>query len=249
MNTDVISKLHHRLRWPTVTATVPGSLPVLFFGDLPRARVATIGLNPSRQEYLSPKGMELDGTLRRFETLSSLGARDRASLTTTQAAAAVETMRGYFAPSKPVYSWFRPLTRVVEGFGASFTDGSAAHLDLVQEATDPVWSKLERGAAQEVLDRDLRFLRWQIEAFDLRTLICTSATVLRNVLGLVGGRVTSEGEMRKLRWTVATAVVDGRSIQVAGWNIPLVRPTGLDAGEQVRLGTLLRENLGASEAA
>jgi len=249
MDAILASKLHDRLRWPAVPSTVPGSLPVLFFGDLPRARVATIGLNPSRQEYLSRASVELDGSLRRFETLGSLGATDRASLTPMQAAAAIETMGGYFAPSKPVYSWFAPLARVVDGFGASFTDGSAAHLDLVQEATDPVWSKLGRSAAADVLARDLQFLRWQIEAFGLGTLICTSATVLKNVMGLVDARVVSEGALARIRWTVATGQVSGRAIHVAGWNIPLARPTGLDAAGQVELGALLRDKLRMGEAA
>jgi hypothetical protein len=49
---------------PPVPSTVRSSLPVLFFGDLEHARVATIGLNPSRQEYLSPGGQELGGLVR-----------------------------------------------------------------------------------------------------------------------------------------------------------------------------------------
>src|SRR6185503_7072271 len=205
MNADVVSKLHDRLRWQSVPTTVPGSLPVQFFGDLPQASVATIGLNPSRQEYLSRKGVELDGNLRRFETLGSLDAPDRASLTAAQAGTAIETMRGYFSPSKPVYSWFRALARVVEGFGASFTEGSAAHLDLVQEATNPVWSKLDQDMAKELFERDVQFLRWQIEAFDLRTLICTSKTVMDHVQRLVSARVVGEGTLARVRWTVASA--------------------------------------------
>jgi hypothetical protein len=37
---------------------------------------------------------------------------------------------------------FNKLSHVVEGMGVSFYDHSVAHLDLVQEATDPVWSEL-----------------------------------------------------------------------------------------------------------
>jgi hypothetical protein len=69
-----------RLRTAPVPSTVPGSLPVLYFGDLLAASIATVGLNPSRQEYLSPEGEELDGPARRFETLRSLGVSSRTSL-------------------------------------------------------------------------------------------------------------------------------------------------------------------------
>jgi len=134
--------LYERLRADPIPSTVQGSLPVLFFGDPSASVIATIGINPSRQEYNSANGQELDGTQRRFETLHSLGASCRSSLDDNQANAAIKRMRQYFDPNQPVYSWFSGLCRVVEGMGASFRDRSAAHLDLVQEATDPVWSQL-----------------------------------------------------------------------------------------------------------
>ncbi len=84
-----------RLRAGTMPATVPGSLPVLFFGDLLAASIATIGINPSRQEYLTRSGLELEGLGRRFETLGSLAARDRSSLSVKQMQIAIERMRAY----------------------------------------------------------------------------------------------------------------------------------------------------------
>jgi len=233
-----------RLRWPPVPATVKGSLPVLFFGDLEHARVATIGLNPSRQEYLSPNGKELEGPVRRFETLASLRATDRPSMTNAQCNQAIQTMSGYFGPTKPVYSWFQSLARVVEGLGASFVDGSAAHLDLVQEATDPTWSSLPTPDREYLVARDLAFLRWKIEAFELRILVCTSATVLDRVLPLVGATTASNGLVGRVRWKVAHGRANGRPVGVVGWNIPLARPTGLDVDGQRRLGAMLREQLG-----
>jgi hypothetical protein len=245
---ELLDRLADRLRWPAATGTVPGSLPVLFFGDLPRASIATIGINPSRQEYLSTDGNELDGAERRFETLASLGVSEREAIGPSHVDQAVRTMRAYFAPGKPVYHWFQPLTRVLDGFGASFAAGDVVHLDLVQEATDPVWSGLhaaDRNAARAVLDRDLPFLKWEIEAFPLHTLVCTSAMVLRYVLPMFNARVVKQGTMARLRWTVAVGRAGDREVAVAGWNIPLKRPTGLDNQGQVALGALLRQELNA----
>ncbi len=70
-------RLYERLRRPPSPSSVHGSLPVLAFGDLFKAGIATVGLNPSRREFLDNHGRELDGPKRRFETLGSLGARDR----------------------------------------------------------------------------------------------------------------------------------------------------------------------------
>jgi len=122
--------LYSRLRRPESPWTVPGSLPVLFFGDLLGAEVATVGLNPSDKEYLAADGSMLAGQAQRFATLDSLGASERAGLSDAQCAEAVEWMRDYYEPSKPVYSaWFNGLTRVVEGFGASFR-GAVQHISI-----------------------------------------------------------------------------------------------------------------------
>ena len=94
-------ELHKRLRTAPWGSTVSGSLPVLFFGDLGNASIVTVGINPSKLEYLDRFGSELTGTRRRFETLASLGAHDRASLTYEQCEAAITTMLGYFDPDKP----------------------------------------------------------------------------------------------------------------------------------------------------
>ncbi len=232
-----------RLRQAGVQASVPSSLPVLFFGNISMASVATIGLNPSRQEYLSPSGAELEGDARRFETLRSLGLLDRTAIQEPHALTAIDRMSHYFDAGKPAYSWFQPLERVLKGLGASLSDGSAVHLDLVQEATDPVWSGLRSAdpeSARRLLQRDLNFLRWQLEAFPIQALLCTSRTVLDSVSSLCNATILKEGHTQRLRWSVGTGTIGGRQLVVAGWNIPLARPTGLTADGQVTFGALLR---------
>jgi hypothetical protein len=48
------------------SSVIPGTTPVLSFGDARRARVATLGLNPSRVEFLYQNGNELTGDSRRL---------------------------------------------------------------------------------------------------------------------------------------------------------------------------------------
>jgi hypothetical protein len=82
--------------------------------------------------YLSPNSHELDGVQRRFETLHSLGASSRRSLSDIQKPVPRSSeCDNIFAPDRPVYHWFNELSRVAEGMGASFRDRSAVHLDLV----------------------------------------------------------------------------------------------------------------------
>jgi len=233
---------------------VPGSLPILFFGDLAAARIATVGLNPSDQEYTDGNQEYTDGngelltrSRQRFATLASLGATDRPSLDDEQCDEAIEWMHRYFDVGRPVYRWFAPVQRLVEGLGASLTGGTAAHLDLVQEATDPTWSSLGKvdGAEQaRLLAQDLPFLEWQIRTFPVRVVICAGKTVSNHVRHRLDVHIDETGTLALTKWWVGSASVDGRRVGFAGWNIPLQRATGLGAAGERELGMLLKQRLG-----
>src|SRR6266852_2989788 len=201
--TDIAAVLAARLRKAASRSSVPASLPVLFFGDLPAARIVTVGLNPSKHEYLDQSGGQLQGSRRRFETLTSLGAASRETLSDHQVERALRTMRSYFHPGMPVHSWFSPLDRVLKPLGASYGTGSAAHLDLVQEATNPTWSQLSKEQpleAEALLQADLPFLQWEIESFTLNVLICNGTTAFDNVVRLLNGRVVETGKLKRITW-------------------------------------------------
>jgi hypothetical protein len=235
------SSFYERLRRPPSQSSVAGSLPVLFFGDLFTARVATVGLNPSHQEYLDRRGNELCGELRRFETLNSLRAPDRVSLSAEQGERAIATMRTYFQPGKPVYSWFRSLDRVARGFGLRYDLGEAAHLDLVQEATKPTWSGLPAQELAQLRAADQPFLRWQLETFPLEVVICNGRSVFAAVQTLTNAQIVQFGKLARVTWYVALSELPGRVMGVVGWNIPLARPAGLDKAGHVELGRLLSD--------
>ncbi len=238
-DSDIKTTLYQRLRSAPTASAVTGSLPILFFGDLFGARVATVGINPSWREYLGKAKEELDGSRRRFQSLRSLGAATRTELTDQQAELALNSMREYFRPGGNAFSWFAGYSRVVEGMGFSYSLGTAAHLDLIQESTHPTWRYLKLADEQQsnaLLERDLPFLLWQIDSFPLESIICTSRMVWQELSERLGAVVTAEGDTGKRRWKVAKAERNGRSLAIAGWNIPLANPPGLTREEQRQLG-------------
>jgi hypothetical protein len=239
--------LFSRLKRGVSKHTVKGSLPVLFFGNFFGAKVATVGLNPSRCEYLDDDGAELSGAARRFESLQSLGAADRWQLTDDACEQAIDRMVRYFDPDAAAYwRWFRPLERVLSGFGVSLVERTATHLDLVQEPTDPVWSQIEdRRVREDLLNADLPFLKYQLSSFGIRDVLCASKTVGNHVKAILNVRVQSEGTAfgSRMKWWVGRAAVQGRELRVGGWNLPLARPHGLNAEGLVKLGRLLREQM------
>lgn len=240
-------KFRTRLRRSPASASVTGSLPILFFGDAPVARLLTVGLNPSDQEYVDSHGTELNGKRRRFHTLASLEASARGELTDMQCDRAIEMMRGYFTPGQPVFRWFRPLARVVDAMGASFVGRTAAHLDLVQESTRPVWSGLSKDDQAALLAADRPFLSWQLSDLPGRVVACNGATVLRSVIDLTDAEVVSTGVLELITWMVARAGTrPSNVVGVVGWNRPLTRPTGLGAEGERELGRLLVAGLDSS---
>jgi hypothetical protein len=243
---DIRERLYARLRQPPLASSVPQSLPVLFFGDLFTAGVATVGLNPSDQEYLGRGGIELDGPARRFETLTSLGAASRSSLTDEQCDRALQIMRTYYQPKKPIYSWFRSLDHVIRAMGYKYEAGEVVHLDLAQEATNPTWSKLSKTSPAEfavLRSADLPFLRWQLEAFPVHTVVCNGRTVFSEVCHLIGAQVLEKGKLQLLTWYVGAATLNGRRVRLVGWNLPLARPTGLGTTGEQELGRILKSYL------
>jgi len=217
---------------------------VLFFGDIRSASVASIGLNPSDQEYLDRNGLELDGGDRRFESLDSLGAKERPHLTDAQCATALDTMRQYYEPGKPVYRWFRPLEQFMIGFGGSYANGDVIHLDLVQEATSPTWSSLKKEFPEEaegLLTSDLPFLKYQLSSLNPEAVICNGKTVTLKLGTLFRIDRRDEGKVERLKWFAGIIHLPERPTPVVGWNYPLQKATGLTYKGLRKLGLALKQ--------
>ena len=63
---------------------VNNSTPVVVFGNIEKSKVATLGINPSKNEFLDNLNALLSGDQKRFETLNSLEASDLSNLTDIQ---------------------------------------------------------------------------------------------------------------------------------------------------------------------
>lgn len=207
---------------------IPDGLPILHFGQLHRAEVATVGYNPSGQEYFDRdrETGRITFHTRRFATLGSLKrtAIKRTALRMDQAQEALDLMNTYFERD-PYWDWFREKENVLSGFGGpSYRDGTAAHLDLVQEPTISGWSKLGR-LQKPLLVTDLPFLYHQIEATPkLHTLLTVYGrlekvgSVPYELCRLLKAERLFRGNLSGVEVFVARAFVGNRSVRIAGWN-------------------------------
>lgn len=166
-----------RQRPPANCGVVSDSTPVVSFGNPATARVATLGLNPSKNEFLDRSGEHLYGDERRFETLKSLRQRSLEKADDVTLEVVVTACHEYFQ-RKPYKQWFGPLDEIVQFDGASFFQGTACHLDLVQWATDPVWGKLSRATRRDLLERDVGFLMRQLRHYPFEVLLLNGRGVI-----------------------------------------------------------------------
>ena len=171
--------IEHRIRQraPVDSQIVAGSTPVVAFGDARTAQVATLGLNPSRAEFLDRVGRELRGPDRRLATPSSLGTSGLSDASTSVIAQVLTDCESYFQRN-PYRRWFDQLELILAQCNASYYDGSACHLDLVQWATDPTWGGLSKEIRLRLIETDVPFLVEQLANENIQVLLVNGAGVI-----------------------------------------------------------------------
>lgn len=158
---------------PVDSSIVPGSLPILSFGDHRVANVVTIGLNPSDQEFFS-KDVWLNGESRRVPSLLSLGIEKASDITDEQIKEIYHEQISYFSRN-PLTSWFNAQNRILKNaLKSDYFDGSACHLDLVQWATKPKQRHLPADVWQSLVAADRDFLEWQLRTTSATTVVMIS---------------------------------------------------------------------------
>jgi len=164
---------------------LPGSTPVVSFGDVRKASVATLGLNPSDREFRQggKNRPELRRIDQRLETLASLGTDDLSSASSDLICRVFQACNGYFQKTpfgNPYRGWFDVLDGILKAtlLKVSYYDGTACHLDLVQWATSDKWSDLDRYDKQVLIDDDLPFLKQQLSLEHIRVLFLNGTGVV-----------------------------------------------------------------------
>jgi len=216
---------------PTDSSVVPGSTPVIAFGNARTAQVATLGLNPSRVEFLGKDGELLSGDERRLATHSSLGTSDLELAPLSVVSRVLDDCDSYFH-RRPYGRWFGRFGATLSACGVCYRDGSACHLDSVQWATDPVWGKLQpRSLRRRLAEDDARFLAQQLRRENIRLLLVNGRGVLRELARSMGGDlVIREARRVQVSDTLRTALLAGRlfgRVKVVGWSTNLQSARGV----------------------
>jgi hypothetical protein len=228
---------------PAELGVVPGSTPVVAFGDVRTASVATLGLNPSRREFLDHQGQQLTGASRRLATLRSLGVGDLATVGPEAVEQVYADCLTYFQRN-PYHQWFDRLEALLSRLGASYYDGSACHLDLVQWATDPTWGRLSTPAQRRLLETDAPFLLEQLQRDGFELLLANGRSVLEQFQRVTDITLTEKEAARESgdRGTarIFTGALHGR-LRVVGWTKNLQSSVGLTNTLRARIAERVAE--------
>lgn len=224
---------------PEGVPTVAGSTPVVAFGNPMIAEVATLGINPSKVEFVGAAGPLTDGK-RRLATLGSLVAHDLSMLTDTQVRQVLADCAAYFAVN-PYRRWFDPLDKLMsDAVGASYYDGTACHLDLVQWATDPVWGQLhDKTLRNTLLDDGVPHLRAQLRHENIRLVLLNGRTVLNQVEGLGLATLTAAGKLPIAATTCTLYSGEAEGVQFLGWSTNLQSSHGVTKAFKTELADWL----------
>lgn len=223
---------------------MPGSTPVVAFGDFLTATVATLGINPSRQEFTTAAGQLLTGDQRRLASLESLGVDVLDNAPTRVVEQVIAECINYFHV-KPYRRWFDQLDRLLQtASSTSYYNGSACHLDLVQWATDPVWGGITNPSTrQRLLDADRQFLRQQLESEHIEVVLINGAGVMAVVEAAYGGRFTQVATAAAGDQSSAIYEADLFGKRFVAWRANFQAQRGMTRGLKdeiaVRVGALL----------
>jgi hypothetical protein len=160
---------------------IPWSSPVISFGNLATATVATLGINPSNREFVDLQGNELQGIFRRFHTLKSLGLNKWSEARPHHLELIVDSCQNYFQRN-PYEKWFKGLDQLISGTETSFYSSSrtACHLDLIPYATEKKWTNLKLLEQSSLLNIVGDTLGQLVKDSSIRILVLNGASVVKN---------------------------------------------------------------------
>jgi hypothetical protein len=208
-----LSELVDRLNNPLFsrTSVMSWGCPIPSFGNLLTSRVATLGLNPSNREFMDSNGKELNGSERRFHSLSSLKIKSWEDVTTKQLKLMLELSNNYFIRN-PYDMWFKKLDYVISGTNASyyFPTLGACHLDLIPYATLNKWADLPASEKNLLLELSNDTLGLLLRNSPINLLVLNGQTVVESFEKICSVKL----ERRKMpSWELPR-----RSLGVAGYS-------------------------------
>ena len=202
---------------PVDAGFIPKTTPVISFGDVTTAKIATLGINPSANEFMS-------GT--------NLLATDKKRLADNEdyEAGPVDIWfrsKNYFLTGNAYWEWFQPLEDLLAAFGETYKNyWSSCHLDLSPWATFPAFGKLNPAQQSNLLNHDKELLPWLLANSSIKTLLVNGRQAYETINSTDQFKLTKVGELKYMTGDrkVTSDLIAGESNDgkmVLGWTLNL----------------------------
>lgn len=216
MNQEILERI---LRKENSRYIVPGSTPVVSFGDFTTAKTLTVSINPSSLEFAT-KGKLLPSKKKRLVDKERLNLDLEAPLGEEHAELIWTGCKKYFEGNP--YSWFESLETLLSGVDRSFYTGNSAHIDLVQWATFPAWKDIPDADQNNLISDDREFLRYQVSMPNVDQLIINGLKVVNTIRKIEGFELEVKEELKymsgKRKGTCRLLVGTGpHNKKIVGW--------------------------------
>jgi len=213
--------------------------PVVYFGNYALAQACTISINPSDKEFLNEKNNILIGDDERLCSRKKLIKEDTDTLLKENVEEVLKYCDNYFN-NNPYKQWFNKIECMINKFGYSYgysydgkNDNSekkcCVHLNLVQWATTPFWSKIKnKEIKKEHIINDIYILEYLLKSKIFEKIFINGTTVANVIeeylsieLKKIDMNFTNKNK-KIINYTLYTGNYNG--IEVTGWSTPVQSP-------------------------
>ena len=165
----IMEKIRH-MTPPVNAGYIEETTPVVSFGDFTVARIATLGINPSSNEFMSSSGL-LSNDKKRLADWENGKPADADVWLKCQ---------NYFRGPNAYWRWFQPLEDLLSSVDSSYKK-NACHLDLSPWATFPSFSQLSPLQQKNLLTHDDELLDWQIVESPIKVVLFNGRQVYETI--------------------------------------------------------------------
>jgi len=159
---------------------VPQSIPIVFFGEIDKARFATIAINPSNREFTNTKHEIFPPNKKRFVDRDILGITDTDALSLEQAERVYQSLCNFFH-KRPYMQWFGQLEKLFLEANLSYFKGDIINLDISPWATSVKWNALTVEQRTDLISHGGDLLRIILNSGRLRCLFVNGKTAIDHV--------------------------------------------------------------------
>ena len=163
--------------------------PILYFGNLKKSEVGTLGINPSNIEFEDYNNNILTNSERRFHSLDSLNLNSWEDFSDIEYKKIELTFDNYFS-NNPYNIWFKKLDKVFSktNYSFYFPYTNIIHLDLITFATRIKWGKLDTKIKNLLLNKSQEIFKEILVSTNIKYLYLNGQSVI-DAFEIIFGRL------------------------------------------------------------